>query len=303
MVQIREKILGPYHFDGILQRLALDPLNYVDLNNREIKIPVYLQQANVAVSVKAIGTMEQPEFLLTFAEKEGVPAEAVKQEVERLFQWNTNMDEVHQHFLNTDLAPIFENHKGTPLVLDFGLYSCIIKCIIHQQLNMNFAFTLTKRFVETYGEKIDGVLFYPSPETVANIQVEELRELQFSTRKAEYVIEVSKLITSGELDLYKLQDKNDEEIVNTLIKIRGIGKWTAENFLLFGLGRPNLFPVADIGLQNALKQLYNMDRKPTYEEMDRWKEAWNPYMTYASLYLWRSIESGTIKKKAASQKN
>ncbi|WP_243299201.1 DNA-3-methyladenine glycosylase family protein [Bacillus litorisediminis] len=300
MVQIKEKIQGPYHFDGILQRLALDPLNNVDLNNREIKIPVYLQQANIPVTVKAIGTMEHPEFQLTFEEKAGTTAEAVKKEVERLFQWNTNMEQVHQHFLNTDLAPIFEKHKGTPLVLDFGLYSCIIKCIIHQQLNMAFAFTLTKRFVETYGEKIDGVLFYPSPETVANLTVEELRELQFSTRKAEYVIGVSKLIASGELDLHMLQDKNDEEITSTLIKIRGIGKWTAENFLLFGLGRPNLFPAADIGLQNALKQLYNMDRKPTYEEMDRWKEAWKPYMTYASLYLWRSIESGTNKKKAAS---
>ncbi|GAA0341898.1 DNA-3-methyladenine glycosylase [Bacillus carboniphilus] len=302
MIQMKEKVCGPYHFDGILQRLSLDPLNQVDLEQRFIKVPVYIQDEKIPVTVQATGTLEQPEFLLTFQENNQVTKTDVKKEVERLFQWNTNMQEIHEHFLQTDLAPIFEQHKGTPLVLDFGLYSCVIKCIIHQQLNLSFAFTLTQRFVETFGEQKEGVWFYPSPEVIANLKVEDLRELQFSGRKAEYVIGFSQLVASGEIDLHELKSKDEAYIMDTLMRVRGIGKWTAENFLSFGLGRPNLFPAADIGLQNALKNLHQLDRKPTYEEMDEWKEAWKPYMTYASLYLWRSIESATTKKKTTTNK-
>ena len=81
-----------------------------------------------------------------------------------------------------------------------------------------------------------------------------------------------------------------KQIIEELIKIRGVGRWTAENFLLFGLGRPNLFPKADIGIQNAIKLLYNLERKPTMEEMAQFSKEWHPYLSYASLYLWRSIE-------------
>lgn len=83
---------------------------------------------------------------------------------------------------------------------------------------------------------------------------------------------------------------SDEKVYAELIKIRGIGPWTIENFLMFALGRPNLFPKRDIGLQNAIKKLYKLDRKPTIKEMERYSRAWKPYLSYASLYLWRSIE-------------
>jgi len=120
--------------------------------------------------------------------------------------------------------------------------------------------------------------------------VEELRELQFSGRKAEYIIGIAKAVADGHLDLNALADKSDAEVMSTLIKLRGVGPWTVQNFLMFGLGRRNLFPMADIGIQNAIKKLYNMERKPTIEEMEQYKKAWEPYLSYASLYLWRSIE-------------
>ena len=84
--------------------------------------------------------------------------------------------------------------------------------------------------------------------------------------------------------------------MDTLIKVRGIGRWTVENFLLFGLGRPNLFPKADIGIQNAIKKLYNLEQKPTQEEMETHSKNWSPYLSYASLYLWRSVEKRSEKK-------
>ena len=200
------------------------------------------------------------------------------------------MIHIHEHYQTTELKDLFNQHYGTPLVLEFDPFSSMIKSIIHQQLNLKFAFTLTERFVQKFGEEIDGVWFYPSPEKVGNLTVEQLRELQFSTRKAEYVIGIGQLAASGKLDFETLKSKSDVEIAQELIKIRGVGPWTIENFLMFALGRPNLFPMGDIGIQNALKKYFNLEQKPTIAEMENYKEPWNPYLSYASLYLWRSIE-------------
>jgi DNA-3-methyladenine glycosylase II len=162
--------------------------------------------------------------------------------------------------------------------------------IIHQQINMKLAISLTEQFVKTYGFEIDGVPFYPFPETVAKLSVEELRRLRISQRKAEYLINISAKMASGDLNLDALQRLPDEEAASELVKIRGVGPWTAQSFLLFGLGRKNLFPKADIGLQNALKRQFRLERKPSAEEMELYIKEWEPYLSYAALYLWRSIE-------------
>lgn len=281
-------IKGPYNFDLALHRQAIDTLNHVDIDKRTIKIPIYEPKAE-AVSIQAIGTMDDPCFIIK-GKNEITKAQVMKR-VYEIFQWNVTLNEINDHFKQTSLKEVFELHRGTPFVLDFSPYSCLVKCIIHQQLNMKFAIQLTESFVHTYGFELDGVWFYPSPDKVANIEIEELRKLKFSQRKAEYLTGLSKLIASGELNLHELAEKSDEEIMKTLVKIRGIGPWTAQNFLMFGLGRPNLFPPADIGIQNAIKKLFHLEKKPTYEEMENFSQGWHPYLSYASLYLWRSIET------------
>lgn len=281
-------VLGPYNFDLVLSRLALDPLHQVDATERSVKVPIGLENEKIVAKVKAIGTTEGPVFQL-----EGIPIkheEEVIRELTRIFQWESSLIDVHEHFQGTELKELFNSHFGTPLVLDFHPYNCLVKCIIHQQLNIKFAYTLTERFVKAYGTEVNGAWFYPSPDRVAALTVEELRELQFSTRKAEYIIDISKEIAEGRLSLESLYDRTDEEIMKELIVYRGIGQWTIQNVLLFGLGRQNLFPIADIGIQNALKKLLGLEAKPTKEEMEQLIPAWEPYLSYASLYLWRSIE-------------
>lgn len=279
------KISGPYNFDLVLDRLSLDPLHVVDLEKRSVKMPLLISGKPQVVEVKAVGTTDEPEFTIT-----GGDTPEVLEKITHILQWNMPLLDIHEHFQKTDLEPIFVKHRGTPLVLDFDPYNCLLKCIVHQQLNLAFAHTLTERFVKTFGNEIDGVHFYPQPEIVANLEVGDLRELQFSGRKAEYVIGVAQKIVNGELDIDSLYQKSDEEIMKELIKLRGVGPWTVQNLLMFGLGRPNLFPTADIGLQNALKKLYNLEKKPTLEEMETYKRDWEPYLSYASLYLWRSLE-------------
>nr|WP_233711329.1 DNA-3-methyladenine glycosylase [Lederbergia citrisecunda] len=265
----------------------MDPLNIVNQKERSLMVPIYDAVPEVA-SMQAIGSTDEPVFLVSG--QNGSTKSNVIEKITGIFQWDTSLAEIQNHFLTTSLNKIFDNHRGTPIVLDFSPFTTLVKSIIHQQVNMKFAISLTEEFVKTFGFQMDGVYFYPSPETIATIQPEALRTLKFSQRKAEYIIGLAKQIVEGEINLEQLSKLSDEEIMKSLVKIRGIGPWTAQSFLLFGLGRPNLFPLADIGLQNAIKDLYGLDRKPTKEEMLEYSSEWQPYLSYASLYLWRSIE-------------
>jgi DNA-3-methyladenine glycosylase II len=243
-----------------------------------------MDEGNV-ITIQATGTKEDPAFSLS-----GALNNSQIQTVSEILHFNDSLDEISSHFANTDLATIFQEHEGTPLIRSFSLYGTLMRSIIHQQLNMSFANTLSLRFVETFGSETEGVLRYPLPETVANLDVSTLREMQFSTRKAEYMIGLSQAIVDGTLELEKLRHMNDDEVTAKLTAYRGVGPWTAQGFLMSGLGRPNLFPVADIGLQNALKILWKLKKKPTKEEIIAHFPDWSPYLSYASLYLWRSIE-------------
>jgi len=280
------EVKNVYDFDQVLDRLAIDPLHAIHAEERTIRMPVY--QTDEVVTVKAIGTTAQPAFEIS-GECEATKKSSLA-EIARIFQWEAPLLAIHEHFQTTDLRDIFNERKGTPRVLDFSPYACLVKCIIHQQLNTKFAHTLTERFVHAYGNQRDDVWFYPNPEKVAQIPVEELRDLQFSQRKAEYLIGLSQLVTENKLCLQELEELSDEDVVRSLVAIRGIGPWTAQNFLMFGLGRDNLFPKADIGLQKAIQRLYQLEKKPSLNEIDEYSKAWEPYLSYASLYLWRSIE-------------
>lgn len=271
-----------YDFDRALERLASDPVNAVYLEKREVRIP--MEEGNI-ITLRGIGSTESPSFVLENSMDDG-QADKIKS----IFHFDRPLDAIANHFEGTDLEQLFIEHAGTPLIQSFSLYGTLMKNIIHQQLNLAFSHVLTMRFVESFGSNQDGVWRYPNPETVAALKVDDLRKLQFSGRKADYVIGLSRSIVDGNLDLMKFSKMDDEEVTREMVAYRGIGPWTAQNFLMFGLGRPNLFPLADIGLQNALKRLWNLDRKPTADEMLAYFPTWSPYLSYAALYLWRSIE-------------
>lgn len=287
MWEERVQIEGPYNFDLALDRLAMDPLHMIDSEKRLIRVPIYEPYAEV-VDVQAIGSTEKPVFKLKG--KNINTREKIIAGVMRVFQWNKPLDEIHRYFSDTVLSDIFSEHRGTPIVLEFSLYASIMRSIIHQQIHMKLAISLTEQFVKTYGLEVDGVPFFPLPETVAALKVDDLRKLRMSQRKAEYLIDISRKIVNGDVNLEHVKQLPDQEVIAELVKLRGVGPWTAQSFLLFGLGRNNLFPKADIGLQKALQKLFQLERKPSPDEIDGYIKNWEPYLSYASLYLWRSIE-------------
>ncbi|MFC7322863.1 DNA-3-methyladenine glycosylase family protein [Halobacillus campisalis] len=283
-----ESIPG-YDFDYSLARWAFDPLTKLSREERWIEIPVKLTNGSHVVRIQALGTTKHPLFEVSSEDEKS--KEDLLEYIYSIFQWDRDLNEVYEHFQNTNLAELFTNHFGTPIVKDFHLYDCLMKVIIHQQLNMKFAYTLSTRFVEQFGYCYKGVWFYPSPKRVSELSYDQLRELQFSQRKAEYIIDTSKLIASGELDLERLASLPDEDVIKQLTRVRGIGPWTAENWLMFGVGREDLFPKADIGIQNAMKHYFHLESKPDHQKMIQLSKGWHPFRSYASLTLWRSIDS------------
>ena len=282
LIDVRFSLPFVYDFDRAIERLARDPVNTVDLQSCSVRIP--MEEGNI-VSLQSTGTKQLPSFNM-----EGAIDEIQIETVRSIFHFDKPLDAIGNHFAKTDLGALFLEYEGTPLIKSFSLYGTLMQSIIHQQLNLSFAHTLTMRFVETFGHEQEGVWRYPTPDRIASLDVSALRELQFSTRKAEYVIGLSQAIAEGKLDLERFNRMDDVEVTTELIAYRGVGPWTAQSFLMSGLGRSNLFPLADIGLQNALKKIWGMDRKPTTDEMLVRFPDWTPYLSYASLYLWHSIE-------------
>ncbi|MEI4831719.1 DNA-3-methyladenine glycosylase [Bacillus sp. FJAT-53711] len=277
----------PYRFEEVLKRLSFDPLNVVNLEDKTIHVPLSIDGEQLVVRVQGKGTMEQPQFWIS---SQTDKQDKIMKRISFIFQWNQPFHEIQNHFINTSLRPLFETFAYTPIILEFDYFSCLLRCIIHQQVHLKFATKLTEQFVKTYGTEKHGVFFFPKPEQVANITVEELRNQKFSQRKAEYIIGLAKHITDGKLSLEELEGKTDEEVREQLLPLRGIGAWTVQNFLLFGLGRQNMFPKADIGIQRALQQLFQLEQKPDDAFLERMKQECEPYCSYASLYLWKSIE-------------
>ncbi len=170
----------------------------------------------------------------------------------------------------------------------------MIWAIIGQQINLTFAYTLKKRFVEHFGEHVhfegQSYWLFPTPEKIAAIQTDDLQRLQFTLRKSEYIIDIAKSIANGQLTKDLLRQKEDYEAMKkSLMDIRGIGAWTADYVLMKCLQQPTAFPIADVGLHNALKIQLALERKPTIEEMKNYAKHWQGWQAYATFYLWRSL--------------
>lgn len=204
---------------------------------------------------------------------------------------------VRQFSAHEQWAALLNRYRGLRPICDGSLFESVVKSIVGQQLNIQFAATLMERLVELGGESVEWqetkLPVFPSPERVAGWSYEQLRQLAFSQRKAEYVIDFARSVVNQEVDLEALWTLPDEDVINALTTLRGIGRWTAECLLLFGMGRPDVLPAADIGVQNALKALYHLDERPKEAQLRDMAEAWRPWRSYASYYLWNSLIKGT----------
>ncbi|HEY4965906.1 MAG TPA: DNA-3-methyladenine glycosylase 2 family protein [Puia sp.] len=163
---------------------------------------------------------------------------------------------------------------------DIYLYLCF--SIVSQQLSTKVASIIKKRFLDLYTGK-------PSPEQILATPLETLRAIGLSAAKANYVQNVARFAMEFGMDPRVLAKMKDEEIVEYLTRIKGVGRWTVEMLLMFTLGRQDVFAVDDLGIQQAMIRVYKLDKsdkKKLREDMLRISAGWSPYRTYACLHLW-----------------
>lgn len=189
---------------------------------------------------------------------------------------------------------LIDKYKGLRILKMNDLFETISWAIIGQQINLKFAYTLKKRLVEIYGEKIsyqdDDYYLFPLPEVIAQLGVADLKQLQLTTRKAEYIIGVAKLFQSEVIRNQELaQEQEYEKLKQKLMLIRGVGNWTADYTILKCYQINDAFPIADVGLQNALKNILGLAEKPTIPEIEKLAKNWHGWEAYVTFYLWRSL--------------
>ncbi|MCL6633213.1 MAG: DNA-3-methyladenine glycosylase [Alicyclobacillus herbarius] len=260
---------------------------------------------SIPITISGTGTATSPALRLTYpdnlSEDERVQ---IRERIQRMFSTQIMVSDFYEHMLRLPKWPqLVERLYGLRPIQDADLFESMVKIIIGQQLNVQFAATLVDRLVDLGGEFVEwnGTLLpvFPSPEQVAGWAYEQLRARSFSQRKAECVIDFARLVVNGNVDLEGLWKMSDDQIYEQLIPLRGIGRWTVECFLLFGLGRPDILPAADIGVQNAVQRLYGMDQRPKEEDVRRLAEPWAPWRSYATYYLWQSLIVDCRPKKGA----
>ena len=179
---------------------------------------------------------------------------------------------------------------------------CTYLCasIMSQQLSTKVADVIYKRFIALYNGK------EPTPQQILDTPFEKLRGIGLSNAKVGYVQNVARFEIEFGMDAKKLNKMSNEEVIDYLIVIKGVGRWTIEMLLMFALGREDVFAVDDLGIQNAMISLYkldNTDKKQLREDMLRLSKKWSPYRTYACVHLWRwKDNTPIIKEKRPKEK-
>lgn len=165
----------------------------------------------------------------------------------------------------------------------------LIHAIISQQLSTRAAATIEGRFRALF----DGV---PTPSRVANMSDAQLRAVGLSGQKVRYVRDLCQRVEAGSLPLAALSLMADEEVIASLTQVKGIGRWTAEMFLMFRLQRPDVLPVDDLGIVKAVQRAYRLRNTPTAKRLIRLGESWRPYRSVACWYLWASLDNTPLKE-------
>src|SRR5438094_9949754 len=175
--------------------------------------------------------------------------------------------------------------------------TALVGAIVSQQLSTKAAATIFGRFVALFP---DGHI--PAAAAIAAQSDEALRSVGLSSQKVGYLRDLSARITDGRLQLDELDGLPDELVIERLTSVKGFGRWTAEMFLMFRLHRPDVLPVGDLGIVNAIQRLYRLRKRPDPKRILRMGEAWKPFRSVASWYLWQTLRNEPLSKAAHSPK-
>lgn len=162
-------------------------------------------------------------------------------------------------------------------------FAVLVESIISQQLATNAAEAIFQRFKNLYPK-------FPTAGEILSTRRTKLRSVGLSGMKIEYLKDLARYIEEGKLNMRSLSKMNDEDVISHLTQVKGIGRWTAEMFLIFSLGRHDVFPVGDLGLRKGVQMAFSLPDLPKPKDAEKLGERWKPYRSIATWYLWKSLQ-------------
>lgn len=183
------------------------------------------------------------------------------------------------------LRAVIEGVRLKELTITRGYFEALVEAIVSQQLSVKAADTIFARVAALApGRK------FPTPRQMIAIPAARLRKCGLSKMKVSFIKDLAKKVLDGTVDFEKMDSWTDEEVIDHLTAVKGIGKWTAEMFLIFSLGRDDVFSYGDLGLRNAIREIYGLRKHPTEKKAQALAAQWAPYRSLASRYLWASLK-------------
>jgi DNA-3-methyladenine glycosylase II len=199
-----------------------------------------------------------------------------------------SMRKAIHHLRKSDpvLSVIIKSVGSYKMNYDDPAFASLAEAIVYQQLHGKAAATIFKRLTDLTGLPL-------TPQGILKLSEEQMRGAGLSKQKLSYLRDLAAKAASGEVDFAKLPDLPDDEVIKELTKIKGIGVWTAQMFLMFSLQRPNVLPTGDLGIQMAIRKHYRKRKLPKPAQMEKIAKCWEPYRSVACWYLWRSLDIKT----------
>ncbi len=185
------------------------------------------------------------------------------------------------------LRTIIEQVGPCRIEYDEPTFHSVAQAIIYQQLNGRAAETIFDRFTNAAGDPV-------TPEGILKMSAEQMRAVGLSKQKSSYLRDLAEKTQAGLLEFDRMPQMTDAEVIEHLIRVKGVGVWTAHMFLIFTLRRTDILPVGDYGVQAAIKKAYRKRKLPKPKDMEKIAKAWSPYRSIACWYLWRSLDIKTM---------
>lgn len=203
-------------------------------------------------------------------------------ELEEGATYLASVDPILAEVITTAPLPAFLPHKN--------YYQALVESIVSQQLSVKAAATIFKRFKDLF------VGDFPLPEAILEKDVETYRSVGLSRQKAAYIRDLAEKVLDGTVTFDHLDGLSNQEVIDELIQVKGVGVWTIHMFLMFCMGRFDVLPTGDLGIRNGIQKLYALEARPGDSEIEAIAKAnkWHPYETIASWYIWHSLDNKPV---------
>lgn len=297
--------LPPFRLDHTVWVLRRRPDNIVDRWDGETyrRVLVDAHGKPFEIEVRQSGGMDAPQLHVSIR-CDTVSDEMEQQAVstlERTLGINLSLDDFYR-MAGQDawLKPLAEQFRGFKPTRYPSNFETLVNAIACQQLTLTMGIRILNEMIKTYGLAFasdDGVFYaFPRPQDLANADIEDLRAMKFSYQKARYITGIAQAIVGGELDLTAIESLDDQSAVQRLCELKGVGRWTAEYYLLRGLGRTHIFPGDDVGARNNLQRLMGLDDKLDHDSAHQVLEPWKGFggLVYFHL-LMKGIEDKSLR--------